>query len=332
MNPTIVFPFAEYYGFYLCFSAFICLLLLVDLGIFHKDAHEVSIKEATIWSAVWVSLGLLFAVFLNHYASWSLVARGWEQAAADAKAQILMFEYLGGFVVEKALAVDNLFVFVAIFTYLAIPPLHQHKILFYGIIGALVFRAIFIALGSWLLQYEAVVMFFGVVLAITGVKLFFAPTESTPKNRLIKILERRLPVHNDVSSGKFFVRINGKRLATPMFVALVAVECSDIIFAVDSVPAIFALTNESMIVFTSNVFAILGLRSLYFVLAGMYHRFGYLKFGLGIILVFIGVKMVWLNEHWGGKFPISWSLGFICSVLLMSIATSMSRSSPSTQN
>jgi tellurite resistance protein TerC len=198
-------------------------------------------------------------------------------------------------------------------------------VLFYGILGALVFRTIFIALGSVLMQYKWIVVLFGVFLILTGIKVFFAPEKPMDPNRnpIIRLLRRFLPITPGLEGQKFFVRRDGVLYGTPLFVTLVFIEVSDIIFAVDSVPAIFALTNEPLIVFTSNVFAILGLRALYFMLAGVMNKFHLLKYGLGLILVFVGLKMVWLNEAFGGKFPISWSLGIIGGILAVTIAASL---------
>jgi tellurite resistance protein TerC len=207
-------------------------------------------------------------------------------------------------------------------------------VLFYGILGALVFRAIFIALGSALLQYHWVILLFGGLLILTGVKMMFAPDRKIDpdRNPLIRLFRRFVPVTSELHGQRFFVRLKGVLYATPLFVALLFVEISDIIFAIDSVPAIFALTREPMIVFTSNVFAILGLRSLYFLLAGAVERFALLKYGLALVLIFVGLKMVWLNDAFGGKFPIGWSLGIIGSVIALSIVWSMLATRSTTKN
>ncbi|RPJ78376.1 MAG: TerC/Alx family metal homeostasis membrane protein, partial [Acidobacteria bacterium] len=210
-------------------------------------------------------------------------------------------------------------------SFFAIPATYQHRVLFYGIIGALVFRAIFIAMGSVLMQYKAIVVLFGGVLILTGIKMFFAPEKgiNPEKNPVIKLFKRLMPVTPVLHGQRFVVRLNRKWHATPLLVALLFLEMSDIIFAVDSVPAIFALTKEPLIVFTSNIFAILGLRAMYFMLAGAVDKFHMLKFGLAVVLVFVGLKMVWLNEAFGGKFPITWSLGIIVSVIALSVAASL---------
>jgi tellurite resistance protein TerC len=329
LESTLLFPFAQYWGFYLGFTGLVLLLLLLDLGVFHRDAHEVSFKEASIWTVVWIALALLFGVGLYAYALWDLPGEtrltslpGFQ--AEDAAWQVFL-EYLTGLVVEKSLAVDNIFIFVVVFNFFAIPPRYQHRVLFYGILGALVFRALFIAAGSVLMQYKIVVIVFGAFLILTGLKILFAPEKpiEPDRNPLIRLLKKFLPVTPAIEGQRFFLRHDGRLFATPLFIALAFIEISDIIFAVDSVPAIFAITKEPLIVYTSNVFAILGLRAMYFLLAGVVHRFRMLKYGLGLILVFVGLKMVWLNELYGGKFPISWSLGIIAVLLFGSIALSL---------
>lgn len=325
----LLFPFSEYWTFYAGFTGFVLALLALDLGVFHRDDHAISVREALIWSGLWIVLALIFNLVFYYYALAKFASNprfeGIEGFDAHTQALRVSLEFLTGYVIEKSLAIDNLFVFVVIFSFFAIPPRYQHRILFFGIIGALVFRALFIAAGSVLMRYEAVVMFFGVLLILTGIKLFFAP-ESGPnleRHWAWKFLKKVLPMTTKIEGKKFFLREKGKLLATPLFLALVLVEVSDIIFAVDSVPAIFAITKEPLIVFTSNVFAILGLRSLYFLLAGMYNRFHLLKYALGVILIFVGLKMTWLNELMGGKFPISWSLGFIVGVLSIAMYFSL---------
>jgi tellurite resistance protein TerC len=214
---------------------------------------------------------------------------------------------------------------VVVFSFFAIPLKYQHRVLFFGIIGALIFRIIFIAMGSILLQYQWIVIFFGAFLILTGFKIIFAPEKpiDPEKNPVIKLFKKFFPVTSTFEGQKFFIRKEGVLYATPLMVALLFIEVSDIIFAVDSVPAIFAITKEPLIVFTSNVFAILGLRAMYFMLAGVIHKFRYLKYGLGIVLVFVGLKMAWLNEAFGGKFPISWSLIIIVTIIGSSILISL---------
>lgn len=325
--PTL-FPFAEYWWFYVGFNVFVIGLLLLDLGVFHKKAHEVSFKEAAIWTCVWVGLALVFNLFFYKYALWKfenspqlLALPGF---IPEAMAKQSALEFLTGFIVEKSLAIDNLFIFAVVFTYFAIPSIYQHRILFYGILGALFFRALFIALGSVLLQYHALIIVFGVFLVLTGIKMLFAPEKplEPEKNPAIKFLKKIIPISPSMQGKHFFIRENGILKATPLFVALFFIEITDIIFAVDSIPAIYAITKEPLIVFTSNIFAILGMRSLYFMLAGIMDKFHYLKYGLGIVLVFVGLKMAWLNNAFGGKFPISWSLIIIGGVIGISILAS----------
>ena len=251
-------------------------------------------------------------------------------------------QFLTGYVVEQSLSVDNMFVFVVIFGFFAIPPALQHRVLFYGILGALAFRAIFIAIGAALIQYKVVVIVFGAFLVLTGIKIIFAPEkEKDPeKNPVLKLLRRWIPLTQKFHGQRFFVKEEAadphgsgkvalRWVGTPLFVALAMIEVSDIVFAVDSVPAIFAVTREPFIVFTSNVFAILGLRSLYFLLAGAHDKFHMLKYGLGIVLVFVGIKMTmpeaWYPASWEGHFPIGWSLLFIVGVIGGSMVLSVLR-------
>jgi len=331
MENVILFPFSEYWWFYLVFTLFVFILLAIDLGIFHRDAHEVKFKESLTWSIIWISLALVFNFLFYKYAQWKLpqVERlvsipGFNPEAAAVQSAL---EFLTGYVVEKTLAVDNIFIFVVVFSFFAIPLKYQHRVLFFGIIGALLFRVIFIALGSILLQYQFIVIFFGIFLILTGFKIIFAPEKPVEpeKNPVIKLFKKFFAVTPHLEGQNFFIRKEKILYATPLMVALLFIEVSDIIFAVDSVPAIFAITKEPLIVFTSNVFAILGLRAMYFMLAGIVDKFKYLKYGLGIVLVFVGLKMAWLNELYGGKFPIALSLIIIVAVISASIFYSMWR-------
>ncbi len=326
---TVLFPFVDYWHVYAGFTVFVLAMLALDLGVFHKKAHVVSVKEASIWTTVWISLALVFNFLFYKYAYWRFTTEdrylsipGFD-AAAQAKTTAL--EFLTGFIIEKSLAIDNIFVFAVVFAYFAIPKIYQHRVLFWGILGALVFRAIFIAMGSILLSYHWLIIFFGALLILTGIKMFFAGTETQnlENNYIVKILKKVFRIHPQVEGDKFFVKKNGVRYVTPLFLALVFLEFSDIIFAVDSVPAIFAITKEPLIVFTSNVFAILGLRSMYFLLAGVMDKFMFIKYGLASVLIFVGLKMVWLNEAFGGKFPIGWSLGIIATLIGGSIIASL---------
>jgi tellurite resistance protein TerC len=324
-----LFPFAEYWWLYGIFTLFVLAMLALDLGVFHRKQHTVSFKEASIWTAVWISLALAFNYLFYQYALWKfpqderlLAIPGFDPNAA---AWNVSLEFLTGYVVEKSLSVDNIFVFVVVFSYFAIPAIYQHRVLFYGILGALLFRAIFIGAGSWLMQFHWVIYLFGGFLILTGLKMMFGPEKEIEpeKNPAIRLLKRFMPVTHELRGKNFFVRENGRWAATPLFIALLFLEMTDIIFAVDSVPAIFAITSEPLVVFTSNIFAILGLRSMYFMLAGAVDKFYLLKYGLAIVLVFVGVKMMWLNDLYGGKFPVSWSLAFILSTIALSVVVSL---------
>jgi tellurite resistance protein TerC len=330
MIETLLFPFSQYAWLYGAFIAFVCAMLALDLGVFHRKAHVVSFKEAAGWSIFWVSLSLLLNFAFYNYALHKFTTdptyTSIDGFNAHAEASRVGLEFLTGFVVEKALAIDNIFVFVLLFAAFGIPAQYQHRVLFFGIIGAIAFRALFIAIGSQLMAYHWVVVLFGVFLVITGVKMLFmgigGPVDPS-QSKIIRFLRRTMPVTDEIHGQRFFIRKAGVLTATPLFIALVFLEFTDIIFAVDSVPAIFAITKEPMIVFMSNILAILGLRSLYFMLAGVIDRFIYLKFGLALVLVFVGLKMVWLNELMGGKFPIGLSLGIIATLILGSIFASL---------
>ncbi|HET7292229.1 MAG TPA: TerC/Alx family metal homeostasis membrane protein [Vicinamibacteria bacterium] len=328
MPQVALFPFGEYWWFYLAFTALVILLLLLDLGIFHREAHKVSMREAAGWSVVWVSLALAFNVAFYFYMlrQFPLDPRlAGLDAAALAKQTAL--EFLAGYVVEYSLSVDNIFVFVVVLTYFGVPAQFQHRVLFFGILGALVFRAIFIALGALLLQFEWVIWLFGGFLILTGARMMFGPEEGPvePHERwVIRAFRRHVPVTESFRGASFFVREQVGRLhATPLFIALLFLEMTDIVFAVDSVPAIFGLTREPLVVFTSNIFAILGLRNLYFLLAGAVDKFHMLKYGLGIVLIFVGLKMAWLNRLFEGHFPIGISLGIIIGTIAVSVVLSL---------
>ena len=274
-------------------------LLALDLFVFHRDAHEVSMREAAITSAVWVSLGLAFA---------GVVWLAWGGTAAG--------EYVAGYLIEKSLSVDNIFVFALLLSFFAVPAAYQHRVLFWGVLGALVMRAAFIAAGAALLEtFHWAVYVFGAFLVITGVKMArHRGGEVHPeRNPVLRGLRRLVPMTNEYRGQRFFVKDGAKRLATPMLAVLVAVETTDVLFAVDSIPAIFAVTEEPFLVFTSNAFAILGLRALYFLLAGMMSRFVYLKLGLAAVLVFVGAKMlladVWHVPIWASLLAIACMLG-----------------------
>lgn len=311
-----LFPFADYWWFYGLFLIFVFFMLALDLGVFNKKAHIVSFKEATIWSIVWVVLALTFNFLFYQYASTKF------DSATGGR---LALEFLTGYVLEYSLSVDNIFIFVLVFSYFAIPAKYKHRVLFYGILGALIFRAIFIALGSALMQIHWIIYIFGGFLIITGVKMLFSGDEKIEpeKNFLIRAFKKFMPVTHEINGKDFFVKQNGITHATPLFITLLFLEATDIIFAVDSVPAIFAVTKEPLIVFTSNIFAILGLRSMFFMLAGVIDKFHLLKYGLAIVLIFVGLKMVWLNPLYDGHFPIHYSLGFIIGTIAVSILASL---------
>jgi tellurite resistance protein TerC len=291
---------------WIVFNIFVFGMLTLDLGVFHRKAHAVSLKEAGVWSCIWVSLALVFNFGIYYL---------WGQEKA--------LEFLTGYVIEKSLSVDNLFVFLMIFQYFNTPAEYQHRILFWGIVGALILRAIFIATGSALLSnFHWMIYVFGGFLVITGIKMFMQGDEKIEpeKNPVVRLFQRMMPVTHNYHGQNFFVSKDGKRQATLMMVVLIVVETTDVIFAVDSIPAIFAITTDPFIVYTSNVFAILGLRALYFMLAGVMEMFVYLKVGLSFVLVFVGVKMTLVDVY---KIPIGASLGVIGGILLLSVLMSL---------
>lgn len=288
------------------FNGFVLIMLSIDLGVFHRKAHVVSMKEALSWTAAWITLALVFNLGVWHYLG--------EQKA---------LEFITGYVIEYSLSVDNMFVFALLFSYFAVPPLYQHKVLFWGILGALVMRAIMILVGSVLIaKFSWIIYVFGAFLVLTGIKMVFKKEEEIhpERNPVVRLFKRWMPVTSDYRADRFFVRENGILMATPMFVVLLLVEFTDLIFAVDSIPAIFAVTEDPFIVYTSNVFAILGLRSLYFALSGVMDKFHYLKIGLGVVLTFVGVKMLLGHSPW--KIDTLVSLGVIVTVLAASVLAS----------
>jgi tellurite resistance protein TerC len=297
------------------FGIFVLAMLAIDmLMLGRKGSHKVSAKEALIWSLVWFTLALLFGAGL-----WGWLDHTVGRAIADTKTM----EYLTGYLLEKTLAMDNIFVFVMIFTYFAVPPEFQKRVLLYGVLGAIILRAIMIGLGAWLIsQFHWVLYIFGAFLLVTGIKmLIFAGQEpNLADNPVLKWLKSHMRVTDEYHGEKFWIYKSGVRWFTPMFLVLVLIEFSDVIFAMDSIPAIFAITNDPFIVFTSNIFAILGLRALYFLLADMAQRFHLLKYGLALVLIFVGVKM--LIVPWF-KIPVSVSLGVVVAVLGTSILLSL---------
>jgi len=288
------------------FVAFVLAMLAVDLGVFHRKAHVVGVKEALAWSGVWVGLALVFNLGVWH---WFGAERG--------------LEFLTGYLIEKSLSIDNVFVFVVIFGALGIPALYQHRVLFWGIVSALAMRAAMIFAGSALLsRFHWLIYLFGGFLVLTGVKLYLQRgKEQHPEDGLVLRLARRvIPSTTRLDGDHFFTRENGRRVATPLFLALLLVEVTDVIFAVDSIPAIFAITLDPFIVFTSNIFAILGLRSLFFLLAGMVDRFRYLKVGLSGVLVFVGAKMALIDLY---KMPPVVSLLVVLGILGVAVGASL---------
>ncbi len=281
-------------------------MLALDLFVFHRKAHEVSLREAAAWSVVWISLGLAFGVFV------------WATRGSQAGG-----EYLAGYVIEKSLSMDNVFLFAMLFTYFAVPSVYQHRVLFWGVVGAIVFRAVFIVAGASLLEaFHFLIYGFGILLVLTGIKMWRASGHSVDpeRNLVLRLVRRVIPITPDYHGQKFFVRHKGALMATPLFAVLVVVETTDIMFAIDSIPAIFAITTDPFIVLSSNLFAILGLRALYFLLAGMIGRFIYLKQGLAALLVFAGAKILVADIY---KMPVAVSLGVIVAILAVSIGASL---------
>jgi len=293
------------------FTVFVLAMLALDLGVFHRKAHGVRFREALAWSTVWVGLALAFNLLVYH---WFGAQRG--------------LEFLTGYLIEKVLSVDNIFVFVVIFSFFAVPAAYQHRVLFWGILGALVMRAVFILAGAALLQrFHWIVYAFGGFLVITGVKLLLHRGDEIhpERNPVYRLFRRLVPAVSDYRGARFTVVENGKRYATPLLAVLVVVEATDVVFAVDSIPAIFAVTTDPFIVYTSNIFAILGLRALYFLLAGVMDKFHYLKVGLALVLCFVGVKMLLVDFY---KIPIAASLAAVATLLAGSVAASLLRPRP----
>lgn len=289
------------------FSLFILLMLSLDLGLFNRKAHTIKYREAAIWSAVWITLAMIFAGIVF-----------WYQGTDPG------LKFLTGYVIELSLSVDNLFVFLLIFSYFKVPSKYQHRVLFWGVVGALVMRLTMIFIGATLInRFHWVIYIFGVFLVYTGIKMFSQEeTDIQPEeNPIVQVVTRYIPITRSYEGDSFFTKVNGKRTGTLLFLVLVIVEVTDLVFAVDSIPAIFAITTNTFIVYTSNVFAILGLRSMYFLLAGVVEKFQYLKMGLAIVLTFIGAKMLVVAVHI--IIPIWISLVFVAVVLLSSVAASL---------
>jgi len=296
---------------WIAFNGFVLAMLALDLGVFHRTSHEVKLREALAWTAVWVALALAFNVLI-----WS---RYGQQRA---------LEFLTGYLIEKSLSVDNIFVFVLIFTYFQVPAKYQHKVLFWGILGALLMRAAFIAAGITLIQrFHWLIYVFGAFLVVTGIRMAVQQDKEIhpERNPVLRLAKRLMPVTTSYDGDRFFTMLGGRRAATPLFVALLLVETTDLIFAVDSIPAILAITQDPFIVYTSNVFAILGLRSLYFALAGVVRMFHYLSIGLAGVLVFVGGKMLLVDVV---KVPTALSLAVIAAILAVCVVASVLRPRP----
>ncbi|MBI3317373.1 MAG: TerC family protein [Candidatus Omnitrophica bacterium] len=290
---------------WLFFGSFVLLSLALDLGIFHRKSHEAKIKEALLESAAWISLALLFNV-------WVFFDRGPDAA----------IKFLTGYLLEKSLSVDNLFIFLLIFSYFKVPRRYQHNVLFWGILGAVIMRAFFIGAGVVLIhRFNWVIYIFGAFLILTGIKLALEKDKeiNPERNQVLRLFKKLMPVTHHYEENKFFIRQGGKLFATPLFVVLLVVESTDVVFAIDSIPAILGVTTDPFIVYTSNIFAILGLRALYFALSGIMELFHHLHYGLAVILVFIGIKMLGSNYF---HIPVETSLGIIATVLALSVIAS----------
>ena len=288
------------------FTLFVILLLVLDLGVFQRKSHVIGVRESLYWTAFWIALSLLFNVGVYY-------VYGREKALA----------FLAGYLIEKSLSVDNIFVFLMIFTYFRVDAIYQHRILFWGIIGALVMRAVFILTGVALIQnFHWIMYIFGAFLIYTAIKMVVSKDQEVhpEKNPVLRLFRKIMPITKEYREGHFFVREGGRLMATPMFIVLLVIETTDVIFALDSIPAILAITDDSFILFTSNVFAILGLRALYFALAGIMRLFQYLHYGLSLVLAFVGVKMLIADLY---KIPIEIALAVVGGVLLLSVIVSL---------
>jgi len=301
------------------FNMFVLALLALDLGVFHRKAHAVSGREALIWSGVWISLSLVFNGVI--YFFWDRMMP--ESSYTNSEAALAFFT---GYLIEKSLSVDNIFVFILIFSFFAVPAAYQHRVLFWGILGALVMRGTLIAIGAALLkEFHWVIYVFGAFLIFTGIRMATHREEDLhpERNPVVKFFRKFMPVTETFEKDHFFVRHAGKLMATPLFLILLIVESTDLVFAVDSIPAIFAVTQDPFIVYTSNIFAILGLRALYFLLANVMDKFEYLKLGLSAVLTFIGIKMVIVDFY---HIPVGASLAVVAGILTISVVASLWKS------
>jgi tellurite resistance protein TerC len=326
-----IYPFETFWPFYAIFSLGVGLVLFVSLKAFNTKPHEISIREASVAALSWLGFALLFNVFLYFYTRWHLsgqvalmVTLG---TTPEELARKTALEFLSGYLVEKSLAVDNLFVFLVIFRFFSIAPQYQYRVLFYGLFGAIALRAAFIGMGSLVMEIPWVIIAFGVFLIWQGVSVLRGkePEIHPEKNRVLRLLNRYLPISKGLDSQRFFTRENGKFLVTPLFIALIFVEITDIMFAFDSGPAIFGLTDEPLVVFTSNIFAVIDLRALYFLLAAFVSRFHYLSVGLSFVLIFIGSKMAILDPLIEGEVPTEISLLVVLVLIVGSIALSLAK-------
>jgi len=296
----------DHVAFWIGFNLFVVIMLALDLGVFHKKTHKVPVKEAIIWTSVWITLAMIFNILIY-----------FDMGKTKA------LEFLTGYVIEYSLSVDNIFVFILIFSYFKVNEKYQHKVLFWGIVGALFMRAIFIFAGVALInKFHWIIYIFGGFLIVTGIRMLFHgdPQVDPEKNPVVRFFKKIFPVTHTMHEDKFFIRQNYKTYATPLFLCLLIIETSDLIFAVDSIPAVLAITQDSFIVYTSNIFAIMGLRSLYFAVSGVMELFRYLKVGLALVLTFVGVKMC-LSGFF--EIPVIYSLGTILSILLISVIASV---------
>jgi tellurite resistance protein TerC len=310
-----VFPFSAYWWVYVSFTAAVSVLLAVDLRL-HRKPEPVGFGNALAWTGVWIAIAMAFGAGLYAFAS---------REAGPEVARQLGLEFLAAYVVEESLSVDNMFVFALVFRFFAIPGELQHRVLFYGVLGALVARGIFIAVGVAIMRFHFILVGMGIFLVYTGLRIALQRDEAVHPgdNPVVRLARRFLPVTRELHGTRFFVREHGSRSMTPLFLVLLVLETTDIVFAIDSVPAVLAISSEPLVVYTSNVLAVLGLRSLYFVLAGAMDRFYTLKYALASILVFVGLKMSWLEEAIGGRVPIGISLGFILGTLGLAIALAL---------
>ncbi|MAL18938.1 MAG: tellurium resistance protein TerC [Balneola sp.] len=291
---------------WILFNVFIVAMLIVDLMVFNRKEHEISIKESLVWTGIWIALSVVFGIGIYFY--------------MDPASSL---DFFTGYLIEKSLSVDNIFVFILVFSYFGVPAKYQHKVLFWGIFGALVLRFLFIFLGVALIErFEWIVYIFGAFLVYTGIKMAFEMEKEVhpEKNPVLKLTRKFIPVTNKFHGPDFFTRIDGKLMATPLFVVLIVIETTDVVFAVDSIPAILAITTDQFLVYSSNAFAILGLRALYFALNGVMKLFSYLHYGLAAILSFVGIKMLIADFY---HVPTPWALGFVAAALIISVGASM---------